>query len=183
MHMCGYVRSVHLVALTFAATHSTLHHIDPGKKQSFAKSVFLWMPTVYSSLLLSLQRFLYGLSFCPNTSVSRVTTDSWGNDWWEQVTNCSSQTQANEVCLFMLEPAHFSLWNFIGIMLLSNLGKDMQVGHQKFVNGPRCFEINYACWVNWQTDDRACPETRQHVQTYMLWIVFGDLKFINSWSR
>lgn len=40
-HMCGYVRSVHLVALTFAATHSTLHHIDPGKKQSFAKSVFL----------------------------------------------------------------------------------------------------------------------------------------------
>ena len=111
----------------------------PEKKQSFAKSVFLWMPTVYSSLLLSLQRFLYGLSFCPNTSVSRVTTDSWGNDWWEQVTNCSSQTQANEVCLFMLEPAHFSLWNFIGIMLLSNLGKDMQVGHQKFVNGPRCF--------------------------------------------
>ena len=40
-HMCGYVRSAHLVALTFAATHSTLHHIDPGKKQSFAKSVFL----------------------------------------------------------------------------------------------------------------------------------------------
>ena len=48
-HMCGHVGSVHLVALTSVAAHSTIHHIDPEKKrQSFANSVFFWMPTFYS---------------------------------------------------------------------------------------------------------------------------------------
>ena len=40
-HMCGHVGSVHLVALTPVAAHSTIHHIDPEKKrQPFANSVF-----------------------------------------------------------------------------------------------------------------------------------------------
>ena len=30
-HMCGHVGSVHLVALTSVAAHSTIHHIDPEK--------------------------------------------------------------------------------------------------------------------------------------------------------
>ena len=69
--------------------------------------------------------------------------------------------------------AYFLLWKFISIMLLSYLWQGMQVRHQKFVNGPRCFENNYACWVNLQTDDQVCPGTREHFATYIYIYIYA----------
>ena len=64
-HMCGHVGSVHLVALTSVAAHSTIHHIDPEKKKT---------PILCQQRLFLNAYVLF--TFCPNTSVSRVTTDS-----------------------------------------------------------------------------------------------------------
>ena len=63
--------------------------------------------------------------------------------------------------------AYFLLWTFISIMLLSYFWQGMQVRHQKFVNGPRCFENNYPCGVNLQTDDQVCSATPEHFATYI----------------
>ena len=92
-HMCGHVGSVHLVALTSVAAHSTIHHIDPEKKNANP------LPTA------SFFECLCSIHFLPQHL--RFSSNNWfiKNNWWGQVINYSSQAEVIKLCVFMLEPA------------------------------------------------------------------------------